>query len=278
MWYNYPMSWLNGKTVLISGISSGIGKEFAKRLISDYDCTVYGIARNQEKITKLKVELGEKSSLFKDFFLFDVAIEDNWKNLAETLKSREIGIDVVINCAGILPPFKKFILSDKEMMKRVFDVDYFSCVYSVKYMLPIVEKSETPAIINVSSSAALATFAGISGYSAAKAALKQFTLSLAEEYRNKVYFGCICPGFTKTNILTNQQIKEKERKFIDKISSSVEKIVEKSLKRIKRKKRLSVIGYDAKLMNFFYKIMPITTAKIITQILKKSKFDLFSEI
>ena len=272
------MSWLNGKTILISGISSGIGKAFAQKFIKDYDCTVYGIARNQEKVLKFKEELGEKAANLKEFFLFDVSVESNWQNLAQVLINKNISIDIVINCAGFLPPFKKFENVSGDTIKRVFDVDFFSCVYSVKHLLPLIKKSETPAIINVSSSAALATFAGISGYSAAKAALKQFTLSLAEEYRGEIYFGCICPGFTETNIFTDHDIIDKERKFISKISSSCDKIVGKSIKRIKKKKTLSVIGYDAKLMNFFYKLMPITTAKIITSILRKSKFEMFGDI
>ena len=272
------MNWIQGKSVLISGVSSGIGKEFCSQLIEKFDCNVYGIARNESKILKLKEELGEKSNKFKDYFLFDVSKEENWKELAEKLKSNNIEINIVINCAGILPKFQKFGMYECEEFENIFDTDFYSCVYCARHIYPVIKNNSTPAIINVSSSSALFTFAGISGYSAAKAALKQFTLALCEEYGKEAYFGCICPGFTRTNIFSSQDISEKDFKLTEKVSSDCGKIVKKCLRRIKRKKVLSIVGYDAKLMNFFYKIAPVLTARLMTKLLRKSKIKLFENI
>lgn len=272
------MDRLFGKTMILSGASSGIGRKFAEELAINHNCKIIAIARDESKINDLNEFLKDRGCALYKYYLFDVAEEGGWANLRDSLVGECIKIDAVINCAGFLPPFKKFDKFTIEEYRRIFDVDFYSCVYSVKYTLPLIEHSDFPAIINVSSSSALCTFAGISGYSAAKSALKSFTLSLAEEYRGKIYFGCVCPGFTKTNIFSNLSVSDEEFKITQKLSSDCEKIVKKSIKKINAKKPLIIVGYDAKLMNFFYKTAPITTAKVISRILRKSKLKLFKEI
>lgn len=69
-------TWLNGKTVIISGASSGIGLETARQLIDGYGCSVIGIAQNIAKLTKAKELLGSNFS----YYSFDVKSEENWKN------------------------------------------------------------------------------------------------------------------------------------------------------------------------------------------------------
>ena len=68
--------------------------------------------------------------------------------------------------------------------------------------MSIIEKSSTPAIINVASSAGLCALPGTAIYSASKAGIKNFTESLMCE--KDYYIGLVCPGFTKTNIFRQQ--------------------------------------------------------------------------
>ena len=94
---------LKGKKVIISGISSGIGKEIARILIEKYDCEVYGIARNEDKIVSFKNELSKPRNLV-GYSLFDVATEQNWINLQNELDNIGFKAQILINCAGFLPP------------------------------------------------------------------------------------------------------------------------------------------------------------------------------
>ena len=75
-------TWLNEKTIIITGASSGIGRELARRLIERNGCHIIGIGRNEDKMQKFKSELGEKGVNF-EFKLFDVSVEENWKHFAE---------------------------------------------------------------------------------------------------------------------------------------------------------------------------------------------------
>ena len=96
---------LLNKIFIVTGVSSGIGKEIAKILINEYNAKVYGIARNEEKILNLKKQLNKPENLI-GYSLFDVSNEDNWINFSEICK--QINPNGLINCAGILPKFSSF--------------------------------------------------------------------------------------------------------------------------------------------------------------------------
>ena len=100
--------WFDYKTVVLSGASSGIGKGIAERLIKDHGCKVIGIARNEQRLQNFKAELGNKSDNFT-YYTFDVSQEEKWHELADTLKKENIKPDILINNAGILPKFDKFM-------------------------------------------------------------------------------------------------------------------------------------------------------------------------
>ena len=70
----------NSKLAIITGASSGIGKSIAFRLIKKYGCTVYAIARNEEKLQKCKSELG---NLAENYIVYpmDVSKKDGWQEL-----------------------------------------------------------------------------------------------------------------------------------------------------------------------------------------------------
>jgi len=268
---------LNGKTFIISGISSGIGKEIARELIEKHGVKVYGIARNEQRILDFKQELKNKDNLL-GYFLFDVSIEENWINLKKYFYEKDIKINGIINCAGILPKFSTFENTSVKDFRNIIDVNFYSCIYACEHILPILDKTTLQYVVNVASSASLVTFSGISGYASSKSALKSFTLCLASELDKKVNVTCICPGTTDTGIFRNQNATEKESRLIKKICSSPQKIAKKSIKAIIRGKKLKIVGYDAKLMNFFYKLAPNLTSKIISKILKKSGLSIFKQI
>lgn len=77
--------WLINSTVIITGASGGIGKGIAMSLIKDYNCRVIGIARNEEKMKKVKEELGYMADRFS-YYLFDVSKEENWIEFAQKLE------------------------------------------------------------------------------------------------------------------------------------------------------------------------------------------------
>lgn len=95
--------WLDGKTVIITGASGGLGFAMAKLLIEKHGCTVIGVARNREKAEKAAAALGDMFS----FRLFDVTDRTGWTSFARELDESGLVPDVLINNAGIMPAFAR---------------------------------------------------------------------------------------------------------------------------------------------------------------------------
>lgn len=268
--------WINGRNFVVSGASSGIGRLLTEKLI-DCGCTVTGIGRSEKKFDDFKLSLGEKSANL-NVEIFDVTEECEWEALAKRLEEKYGKIDGVINCAGIFPPFKKTVACKSEETESVIKTNFLSAVYAINNLFPLIERSDSPAIVNVSSASALATIVGMAGYSASKSALKSYTEVLAEELRGKVYVGLVMPGFARTDIFRMQNTDFNENKLLYLASMSAEKMSAKIFRGILKKKRKMIIGKDAKAMNFFFRLMPKTTSRIVSKILKKSKMRLFDDI
>lgn len=269
--------WIDNKTVIITGASAGIGKGVTEALIKKHNCKVIGIARSKEKTEKFVEELGEYAKNFS-YKLFDVSVKENWTEFAEYLKENDIQPDVLINNAGILPKFNKTQNYSIEEIESVMNINFYSAVYSINALLPMILKSSTPAVINVASSAALMSLAGTSTYSASKGALKSFTESLREELRGKCYVTVICPGFTKTDIFRNQENTGKGEKMINAISTDCDRMVNMIVNGIENKKELMVFGFDAQFMKIFGRITPVTGGRLFSAVMKASKLPLFDNV
>lgn len=269
-------SWINNKSILITGASSGIGRELVKKFIFNNDCKVLGIARNEQKMQDLMLELGDKKSNFT-YKLLDISVEDSWIALKNSI---DFDIDIIINNAGVLPPFSSFdrFIVDKENcddVHKVINTNFMSAVYSVAHLSEKIEKSKTPAIINIASSAGLCALPGISIYSASKSALKNFTESIMLE-RN-YYISYICPGFTLTDIFRNQT-RNYDSKLIKMISTPLNKMSNKIYKGISKKKKRMVFGFDAKVMDWSYRHFPKLSLKIFRSVMNRANIDLFKDI
>ena len=268
--------WIKNKIFVVSGASSGLGRLLTEKFIG-YGCKVIGIGRSEEKFEKLKNSLGEKSERLQ-VKIFDVTERNEWEKLAAEIKEEYGEIDGVVNCAGIFPPFKKTLDFSAAEVEKTLETNFLSAVYAIENLFPLIEKSRCPSVVNVSSASAIASIVGTSAYSASKSALKAYTEILAEELRDKAYVALVMPGFARTDIFRLQNTSFEQNKLLYKIAMPAEKMANKIFKGIVKKKRRMIFGADAKLLNFFYKLMPKTTTKLVKKVLKKSKMKLFEDI
>ena len=259
------------KTVLITGASSGIGKSMAKYLIEKYNCRVYAVARNLEKLNSVASELGSNYIPYS----LDVSSKDGWEKVARYFGENSVNIDVLINCAGVLPEFKSFEKTNLDELESVIKTNLLADAYAIKSLSPFINKGG--AIVNISSASALCPFGGVSIYSASKSALDNFTVSIGCEYKD-FSVSSVLPGFVRTDIMKNQSLNSKEAKLIRTFSADSDKVARKILKRVSKRKGRIIVGKDARILAFLYKHFPSIAPKLITKFLRKSCLSLFSKI
>lgn len=270
------MKWIDEKTIVITGATSGIGRALTKLFIEKNNCRVIGVGRREEKFIELITELGDKAKNF-EYRLFDVSIEAEWQKFAKEMESRSVSI--VINNAGVLPKFKTFDkatdgVACKEYM-RTQDINYNSIVYSSYYMCPVIEKNPTPAIVNIASSSGLCPLPGMTSYSGSKAAVKNFTEVMLLE--KKYYVGLVCPGFTKTEIFREQK-GAIDKGLVGFIATNLDKMAYKIYRGIIKKRKRMVLGFDAKMMDIGYRWFPRLAPRFFGSVLKTAKIELFDDV
>lgn len=276
------MNWLFEKTVVISGASSGLGREMCYILAQKYHCKIVGLARNIEKLNETQEKVKELGGEFV-VYPMDVSKEQNWFDFKDYLIKNKIDIDILINCAGTMPPFERFSNTTSEVFERVFATNFFSATYATRELLPLLIKSKTPAVVNISSAASLGIILGTSAYSASKSALRSFSEILHSELKGKVYVASVMPGFAKTNLFSSKDnsrdtICVQDKSVVDKISMPADKMARKIIKAMRKKRARVILGFDAKLLNFAYKLTPQHSGNLVGRIMKKTKLKSFETV
>lgn len=179
------------RTVLVTGASSGIGKEIARQLVQRGDIPLL-VARNASALEALHREL--KSG---DAFSCDVTDEQQVRDTIDAVIARYKHIDVLINNAG----YGRFgdpldiPLADYEGMTNT---NYMGAVRVTKAVLPHMLRIKGGRIINIASVAGLTGIPNLSAYSASKFALIGFSEALKLAYAPHIQVGVLCPGPVKT--------------------------------------------------------------------------------
>ena len=269
---NAMKNWLNDKWILLSGASSGIGRCLAKILIEKYGARVYGIGRSEEKMLSLKAELGERAERF-EYSLFDVGQKAGWAALVDELTQKQIVPVLTVNNAGAFPSFGLFENLGSETVERTFQTNFFSAVYSAEAMLPYMQGG---GMVNICSSSALCPVVGTVAYSASKSAMKGFTEALSLEYRGRAYIGVFFPGTTNTELFRNDE--QTKDSILQKFAIPAEKMAKKIARKLYKKRRRAVLGFDAHAMNFMASIMPVKGPAFISWVMKKSGSKVFKNV
>lgn len=260
---------LYGKTAVVTGASGGFGSEITKILIKKYGCNVIGVGRTREKLERTANSLGKFKKHFR-YFLFDVSDKSAWRKFARTLEKRGVIPDICINNAGMMPPFKSFDAVGSEGVLRVLEVNFLSVVYSAEYIIPLLLKSPEGAFVNVASSAAFSPLAGCAAYCSAKAANKNFTMSLAQEYKGRLYISSVCPGVSDTELFRESSINETEARVMHTFGTDSKRVAKSILSGMEKGNELIIIGKDARLMTAMSCTLPRVSqtvyGKVITQV------------
>ncbi len=199
MMYN-PYS-LEGKTILVTGASSGIGKATAIEC-SKMGATVVVTARNEER---LKETLGVLEGQGHSMIICDLTSDEELNNLVEVCPE----LDGLVCNAGInkLAPIRMLKEAD---MSNIFSVNTFSPIFLLQKLTKKKKIKDDGSVVFTSSISGIGAAAvGESMYIASKGAISAFVKAAALEYSKKgVRVNAVCPGMVKTDMSDAYELNE----------------------------------------------------------------------
>ncbi|MTI86347.1 MAG: SDR family oxidoreductase [Balneolaceae bacterium] len=260
----------SGKTVWITGASSGIGEAFV-RAFHQEGANLILSSRREEALTDIKNNLeGDISRV--NILPLDLTDSDSFSAKTTEALSFFGQIDVLINNGGIS---QRATVMDSEMdtFRRLMEVNYFGAVGLTKKVLPHMIEQKSGHIIVTSSVAGKIGTKYRSGYAASKHAVQGFFNSLRQEmYEHNVAVTLLCPGFIKTNISKNALTGDgtKFDKMGDAHSNAMtaDEMVSRVMPKIKAKKEeIYVTGFKEGLALWVQRFSP----SLLNRILKNQK-------
>jgi NADP-dependent 3-hydroxy acid dehydrogenase YdfG len=190
------MADINGKVVLITGASSGIGAAVARELGEAGARLMIG-ARRTDRLDELAREIRGAGGTV-EFQALDVTDRAGVEAFAKAAVDAFGRIDVLVNNAGVMPLSLMSSLKVEEW-DRMIDVNIKGVLYGVAAVLPVMNAQESGQIINVSSIGGLAVSPTAAVYCATKFAVRAISDGLRQENR-KLRVTCINPGVVESEL------------------------------------------------------------------------------
>lgn len=188
----------NGKIVVITGGSTGIGKATAKKFLESGARVIFtGIEKNSEV---LLTEYSSNAEQMAEYYRLDVTDETAVIQFAEHIYKCYGGCDVLFNNAGILAPHILHETPTEEWLKTI-SVNVNGLFFTSKYLIPLMLKRGGGAIVNTSSISGLQADYAFSSYNASKGAVANLTRNMALDYAQyNIRVNAVAPGSVRTSM------------------------------------------------------------------------------
>ena len=203
---------MNNKIALVTGGTSGIGKEIVKELIEKGCIVITCYSNNEENAILLEKEINNDKLLI---IKCDVSKEEDVIKMFSIIKEKYNNIDYLVNNAGTFIDnlIKDFNIND---FKKVLDINLLGKVICTKHVYNIMK--EGGSIVNISSHLGVVPCAESPAYCAAAAGIINFTKATALEFADKkIRANSICPAFTPTPLSLKGWNKEEIEKNYKKL-------------------------------------------------------------
>jgi short-subunit dehydrogenase len=245
---------IQGRRVLITGASSGIGKALAHHLAREGARLVLA-ARSEDKLRAVADALSRP----KDDVLVvptDVTRDDDRRNVLDQAVRHFGGLDVLVNNAGIAS-WGHFADSNEADLRRIMDVNFFAPAELIRAAIPVLVNGDQPAVVNVTSMCGRRAMPAWPEYSASKYALCGLTEALRGELaRFDIDVLMIVPGLTSSEFAQHFLRKDGKADIAFDQGMPPEKVAARIVQSLQRNRTETVIGGDARWMLFVNRFAP----------------------
>lgn len=254
------------KVTLITGASSGIGEEFARRLAAEKHNLVL-VARSGIALHELCDQLMLEHQITAHYIVLDLSEFGVDRKLLEETDRLGYEVDWLINNAGF-GSYGDFAKLDVDHELQMLEVNISALVAITHAYLPQMRERRSGTIINVSSAAGFQPIPFMATYAATKAFVTSFSEAIAEENRP---FGikilALCPGSTKTNFHTAAKM---DRILNVKGQQTSAQVVETALRAAKKGRTRVVSGL---VNNIVSKVVTFVPNALITRVMARGLRD-----
>ncbi len=223
----------NHKTILITGSSSGLGKEFAKKLATS-ESNIILVARRRNLLEELKQELSSQPA--KIFVIDqDLTTEKGPTHVFERTKELSLSVDILINNAGF-GVSDEFMDSDLNEYMNMIDLNIKAVIELIYLFLPEMQAKRSGSILNVTSILGSMPFPNLSVYSGTKAFILTFSEGLWKELRR---YNISVTALVSVGIDTEFYNKVHRSKFRYLPMQKPDKVADKALTALSKRKRIA---------------------------------------
>jgi short-subunit dehydrogenase len=259
---------LQGRRLLITGASSGIGRCLAEQAAQG-GARVALAARSGDKLNELARAL---TALQCDVVAItaDVTREEDRRRLLGTVVKQFGGLDVLVNNAGIAS-WAHFAESTEEILRQIMEVNFFAPAELIRLAIPILEQGMQPAVVNVASMCGRRGMPAWSEYSASKFALTGLTEALRGELaRFDIDILLIVPGLTRSDLARHMLRNEGKMKIDFTGGMPPEQVAASILASLRSNRTEAVLGRDARWMlrvnRFFPRLLDYLIARRVRKL------------
>jgi len=258
---------LDNCSALITGASSGIGREFARELASRARAIVL-VARRSERLADLRDELLNRNpNLDVHVRIVDLADKAQIESLIYSLVPDKIDVDLLINNAG-LGDSGPFATSDPTRNEEMLLVNIVALTSLTRHFLPQMIAKRRGGILNVSSSAGFLPIPGDAVYAATKAYVTSFSEAIRAELRGKGVSVCaVCPGPVNTEFQEVASRPGAQPEMGPKIFFvSTKQVVRVALAALEADQPLVIPGIAMKFAMLLTRLMPMPVVRLILRL------------
>jgi short-subunit dehydrogenase len=245
---------LQGRRILITGASSGIGRCLAQQL-AQAGARLVLAARSEDKLRELAASL----PVPKDDVLVvptDVTKEADRQNVLDRAALQLGGLDVLINNAGIAS-WAHFADSNEEILRQIMEVNFFAPAELIRRAIPLLTKGEQSTVVNVASMCGRRAMPAWSEYSASKYALCGLTEALRGELaRFDIDVLLIVPGLTRSEFSQHFLRTEGRARIEFDRGMPPEEVAAGIIHSLRKNRTETVLGRDARWMLRFNRFFP----------------------